>query len=372
MAEHQTPAQEPHLIDATEAFTKEELSVLTELWGDTKPPGKFLRGRHGITHYVVDRDEDQPVVKSKKGMVVLSHGMSQSLKTYQDLSDILVKRGFSVLRYDYFGHGYGRQSRDKDLWIKYTPDKFVDQLEDLLDHVYKEEGGEEVVGFIGHSNGAVNGISANYRWASANNNGGKEGGRRGLIPKMILVNPALFAKKPLVARVADRVPKVMRGLMKTVPSTKSIVGNSIMKHSLIAFAKDPETKEYLYPEAQKKNMDTNLRLFGRVEGVSEHPFLAPAIFGASSYNLAGDLLPVHRENLSELLRMSRGGKSDTLYVWCDLDVSVPFKENVGTIRKMAEENENLTLEVVQNLGHHCFAEDTTAIANAVLPFLESS
>jgi len=357
----------PKLIDPIEEFTGEELAALTQVWGDTKPPGKFLKGRHGITHYIVDRDSrgknGEGSTKSKKGMVVLSHGLGSSLKMFQELSNILVERGFSVLRYDYFGHGYGKYL-GKDAWIKYTPDYFVDQLEDLLDHVYEEEQ-EKVIGFIGHSNGGVNGISANYRWVNAKY-GAKE---RDLIPKMILVNPAIYAKKPVLGRIADSIPTIMTGLMKTIPPAKGLVGDTYMDASLIAFGKDRETAEYLFPDAQKENMSTNLRLFGRVKGVREHPFLEPAILGVSSYNIPGSMLPMHRDNLSKLLALSRG-KSDILFLWCDLDVTVPYKENVDYIRKMQEENDNLTLEVVQGLGHECFLEDSSVIAEAVLPFLE--
>lgn len=67
-----------------------------------------------------------------KGMIILGHGIGTSLTIFDELSLILIQSGFSVLRYDYFGHGYSRYIADEDnseggidMWMKYTPDMFV-------------------------------------------------------------------------------------------------------------------------------------------------------------------------------------------------------------------------------------------------------
>ena len=73
------------------------------------------------------------------------------------------------------------------MWIKYTPDVLVDQLEDLLLHVCAETK-ETVVGIVGHSTGSIVAVASNARWRT------KEA-KRDVIPSMVLANPALFLYK---------------------------------------------------------------------------------------------------------------------------------------------------------------------------------
>jgi pimeloyl-ACP methyl ester carboxylesterase len=347
----------PRLVDVQDVLTTTELSDLTTVFQDDKPEGKFLLGRHGSTHFIYERNNNK-----NKGMVILGHGLGASLKNFKPFADILLKNGFSVLRYDIFGHGYSKYNGE-DMWIKYTPDMFVDQLEDLVDFVCEQEK-DDVVAFIGHSNGGVNGISANSRWTT-------EGSQRKAFPKLILVSPSIYAKKPILAQISDSIPRVMISLMKTIPPMKALIGDNYLELMKEVFGKDSENNEYNFPEAFQANMDNNLRLFGRVEGVKEHPFRAAAILGVSSYNIPGALLPLHQENFKKLLQMDGDNKTKNLFVWGDLDISVPYKLNIDKIQTLAEENDNLSLKVLQNLSHEIFMEDASAVATAVLPFLES-
>ena len=361
LSSHSRSAAVPLLIDAKEAFTGEELSDLTAAWQDDKPEGKFLKARHGTTHYVVNRKGS-----SSKGMIVLGHGLGSSLKMYKEFSDILVDKGFTVLRYDCFGHGYSKYNGE-DMWIKYGPDMYVDQLEDLLDFVCAEEK-EEVVAYVGHSNGGVNGISSNFRWSSNDDKNG--GSKRSVFPKMILVNPAIYANKPLLARISDSSPQVMISMMRNFPSMKSMIGDNYLELMTKTFGKYDDSNEYRYPEKAKETFEKTLRLFGRVDGVKEHPFIAAAVLGTSCYNIPGGMLPLHREKFSKLLCMSGDNKCDYLFVWGDLDITVPFKENVDDIRNLAKEHSNLRLEELHNLSHEIFVENTASVAEVVLPFLE--
>ena len=45
------------------------------------------------------------------------------------------------------------------------PDVFVDQLEDVLEHIKTRK--EYIIAFVGHSNGVVNAILAAYLWGSS-------------------------------------------------------------------------------------------------------------------------------------------------------------------------------------------------------------
>ena len=105
---------------------------------------------------------------------------------YEIITTELVNSGFKVLRYDFYGHGYSKHGGD-ETFFKYDTDVFVDQLEDVLEHVEKEEG-VQAAAICGHSTGGNLCIAANYRWS-------KEGSKRAVAPKMILIAPALYAKK---------------------------------------------------------------------------------------------------------------------------------------------------------------------------------
>jgi alpha-beta hydrolase superfamily lysophospholipase len=165
-------------VTATEVFTQEELATITACWDESKPQGKFLKDRHGFTHYRLDGSGQGP-------MVVLCHGLGTSMKAFEIISEDLVNSGYSVLRYDYYGHGYSKYGDGgKHLFFAYDPDMFVDQLDDLLDHIEKEEGVHPAA-ICGHSTGGVVCVAANDRWS-------KKGSKRGIVPKIILISPAFY------------------------------------------------------------------------------------------------------------------------------------------------------------------------------------
>jgi hypothetical protein len=173
----------PILVQPTQIYTPKELEVLRTCWDGSNPERGLLKERHGYTHFVLDGLENGP---SKKGLIVVIHGVGESSKSPKEFADCLVHDGFSVLRYDSYGHGYSKFGGN-DPWFKYTPDMLVDQLEDVLKYVL-EETKERVVALVGHSTSGVVCIKANERWA---NNGAK----RGVVSKLILLAPALYAQK---------------------------------------------------------------------------------------------------------------------------------------------------------------------------------
>jgi alpha-beta hydrolase superfamily lysophospholipase len=174
-------------VTATEVFTQEELATITACWDESKPQGKFLKDRHGFTHYRLDGSGQGP-------MVVLCHGLGTSMEAFEKISEDLVNSGYSVLKYDYYGHGYSKYG-GKHLFFAYNSDMFVDQLDDLLDHIEKEEGAKPAA-ICGHSTGGIVCVAANDRWS-------KEGSKRGIVPKLILISPAFYAKKVSCPRFAQ-------------------------------------------------------------------------------------------------------------------------------------------------------------------------
>mmetsp|Transcript_23091 Transcript_23091/g.34214 ORF Transcript_23091/g.34214 Transcript_23091/m.34214 type:complete len:398 (+) Transcript_23091:229-1422(+) len=346
------------IVSASDVFSNEELSALKSTWAEDAPEGEFIKDRHGFTHFVLNSPNLLP---SERGLVVLAHGLGVSLKMYQDLAMSLVDEGFSVLRYDYYGHGYSKHG--SDTWVEYSPNMFIDQLEDLLEHVCKRTK-ENVIGIVGHSTGGIVAIACNDRWRS-----NKESKRKA-VKKIVLASPALYAKKPLMARVADKFPRALSKLMKTIPSLRFIIGDAYLEAGSTAFAHEPDDlKVAIYGKEEVKKEAENCRLFGRVKGVEEHPFLAGGILGINCNTLRGDLLPDYRTMLLDNLKNSP--ECSVHWLWGDLDMTVPFNENFAQVNGWTKENKNMNLMVLKRMGHELFYEDSKVMADEIVPFFKS-
>jgi pimeloyl-ACP methyl ester carboxylesterase len=84
-------------------------------------PGQFIRLSDGYTHYDLGGPPDGR-------LVVLAAGISVPYYIWDPTFTALVRAGFRVLRYDYYGRGYSDRPD-----IAYTQDVCVRQLAELLD-----------------------------------------------------------------------------------------------------------------------------------------------------------------------------------------------------------------------------------------------
>ena len=180
MSGHTEPFQ-LELVEASDALSAEEFSTIKDIQ-EGEPLGRFLKTRHGITHFVINKEEGDDA--GSNGVIVMALGIGNDVRRYSELAVAIASEGFVVVSYDYYGHGF---SKANDLWIEYSPEILVDQLEDVVDFVCDQEG-KKLVGMVGHSTGGIAAIHANLRW-------GGEDSKRSVIPKLALVSPALFAKK---------------------------------------------------------------------------------------------------------------------------------------------------------------------------------
>jgi len=183
------------IVHITQVLSESAISQIASSYGGSVPEGNFCKGRHGYTHYVLDQPPlDSPVpVNDKYGdLIVMAHGLGNSLTAYKDLSKHMTAKGYYVLRYDYFGHGYSKYDGD-DMWMEYTTDMLIDQLEDVVDHVVNTTSSKhklKLSTFVGHSTGGVLGIAASARWSeSASSNNIRQ------FPRIVLLSPAIWADK---------------------------------------------------------------------------------------------------------------------------------------------------------------------------------
>ena len=83
--------------------------------------GKFVKLSEGFTHYELKGDKGEKTV-------VLIHGNAAPYVTWDYTIGALIDAGFSVLRYDLFGHGFS----DRPNLEQYTRDFYDHQLVELL------------------------------------------------------------------------------------------------------------------------------------------------------------------------------------------------------------------------------------------------
>lgn len=89
----------------------------------TSAPGQFIQLEEGLVHYEIGGDPNDP-------LVVLVHGFSAPMYTWEPNFQALIDAGFRVLRYDIYGRGYSDRPD-----TKYDLNLFVSQLENLLDEL---------------------------------------------------------------------------------------------------------------------------------------------------------------------------------------------------------------------------------------------
>lgn len=297
-------AQAPQEVSVS-ALPPDQVAAVGKLFSvcpptySSSPPGRFLRGKHGITHFHVQEPEGgSPSARSR--IAVLSHGLGTDMSLwYGPVLDTLCKSGFRVLRYDFFGHGW---SYSNETFLRYDRDIFCSQIEELLDHVLAP--GEPVDLWVGHSTGCIVGVLNAMSEAHP-------------IRALAMISPAFWANKPLVARIADKIPNFMHGLVKSIPLLKKLPQDAYLENNDIAFAK--QGSAYMFPEAYnvaKENIKEKFKL---------HPQVAAAILGVASFFLRDDLITEFRTPFKDVVKMEGSAAPAVHLLWGKYDVVVPFK-----------------------------------------------
>jgi pimeloyl-ACP methyl ester carboxylesterase len=91
-----------------------------------KPPGNLIDLKHGKTHYMLMG----PVEDQSAPLVVLCHGASVFSFIWKRFAEQFLSRGFRVLVFDFYGHGYTTVPN-----VKFTNELLREQLEELLDRL---------------------------------------------------------------------------------------------------------------------------------------------------------------------------------------------------------------------------------------------
>eukprot|EP00040_Diaphanoeca_grandis_P023396 m.127196 g.127196 ORF g.127196 m.127196 type:complete len:352 (-) comp29255_c1_seq1:188-1243(-) len=336
---------ETKLVSVEDAVTTKQAAGIrtwaTEVGYQTEP-SNLLRGRHGVTHFVLD-EPPKPTSDEPRKLLVCAHGLGTNLHVYNGFVEPLLKEGYTVLRYEYFGFGW---SVPDDVYHTYGPRMLADQIEDLLDHVCTSAE-EKVAAFIGHSTGGCAAISATHFLDRPINN-------------LCLVSPAFWVNKPFVGRVADRIPTFFgwlgkRGLLDGALRDALIVNNDS------AFGKD-DKGNYRYPEAHKKGHDALKSLF------TNHPFACTTVLALGNNVLRGDIVGTYIEKMKVLSNRETDPVRVGLIVG-ELDTVVPFDQ---AQQGSANLSPNITFHGVKDMAHDSLYENSAVMVAACIEFLNAS
>lgn len=334
------------------------VAKLTELVGCACEQ-RLLRGRYGVTAFDFSEPPLLPSVgdvagaaKRTRHVAVLSHGIG----TRKDITfgghfrRHLVEAGYSVLAYSFHGHGWSYAGDEVApvgsccgcTQARYDKDIMITQLKELLDHVL--DPGEPVDLWVGHSTGCLVGVLAAAEGAWP-------------IRRFALISPAFWAVKPAIAQVVDHLHPVSTALVTNSDMLLKLVEQEYLKNADNAFGHDGHT--YFFPE----------KLEEAKEGIKEkfrlHPQAAKAILAINMTFLRGDLLPKHREVWKEFLQKGGAHAPQTLLVWGDHDIVVPFKHAQEVV---SWNPDRVHLTPLENRGHESTAEDPDGILKAIVDY----
>jgi pimeloyl-ACP methyl ester carboxylesterase len=199
------------VVGVTVAPTRSDISIGEKV----KQPGEFMRLKHGNTHYFLKGPVDGP-------LVVLLHGVSVFSFVWNRLADLLVHRGFRVLTFDFYGHGYTDVPD-----VKYNIDLFREQFEELMEQLGLFKQYDSLI-LMGHSMG---GLVASEFTAK----------HKDLVKKVILFNSAGL---PVSLSISNPLPLVLNNLVKIFRTTKVFDFAAHKLADILSFAANKTSLSY--------------------------------------------------------------------------------------------------------------------------------
>jgi len=289
---------------ARDVLTEDEFNAISASVGEQPPSGRFLRGRHGTTHFYLQApDSGCAPLKSLRDsssaarLVVMAHGLGTNIHLYDEMVGPLLDDGFAVLRYDYFGHGW---SVPDNKYFVYDKTVMLEQLEDLLDHVIGTGG--TVHGFVGHSTGGCAAVLAASHLKDYS------------FERLLLVSPCFWKQAPLVSNLAGKIPGVVMALLRS-GKFDFIPQNDYETAGIIGWMREGGDGKYVFPDAVKQKKAADDLMF------RHHPFVAAAIASLDLYILNNALMPSYREMMREVV----AGGMKVRVLWGAGDQTVPHR-----------------------------------------------
>jgi len=327
------------------------LATLSELYGP--PAGEFLRGRFGVTHYLLeDMCDNFPGEGERAPIAVLAHGVGASLSGYADFAEALRETGFRVLRYDLLGHGFSYAEGG----AKYSVEELSTQLHELFELVLEE--GEPVDIFVGHSAGGVLGVQAAMSLPTM------PGGHH--VKRLALISPAFWKSAGIVGSIADRLPRLaqLQASARVFKIARNACLDNIHKANE-AFATQHdyqclrlEGQPRLYKEGLASATAFRKRKF------ELHPQIQWAIFGILTRVLAAGAMAKRLATFQSLVESQAEPRTKLGLFWGTMDNVVPL-EHAQEVQSWAG-GDKVALVRLPGLGHESILEDPRRIVDEIL------
>jgi pimeloyl-ACP methyl ester carboxylesterase len=258
----------------------------------------------GVTHYELLGPDTGRVV-------VLVHGSTLPMWTWDRQVSLLAEAGFRVLRYDHFGRGYS----DRPV-ANYSIDLYRDQLHDLVEFL----GIRKPFSLVGISFGCP--IIATYAASYP-----------GDIDRMVFVAPAVDPFSELAKLIAT-----------------SSVGTALVKSQL------------------KRQVEGRIRLTLHKRGMPDKyadMFIAQASIRGFQRSLISFFHNAAMEDYRPYYRKIGEAVSNVMLIWGDDDKTV----RKGQIRAFSEAIPNAQVNILKGIGHLAPFEATEQFNRLLLPFL---
>jgi pimeloyl-ACP methyl ester carboxylesterase len=317
---------------------------------DGTPKGKFIRSRDGITHYVLhgQSSESSPTAR----IAVLAHGIGHRLDDFDAFVPALLSRGFRVLTYDYYGHGWSWFGPN----VRLDLETMLRQLRELLDHVF--ETGLAIDLFVGHSAGGVLAVEAARNLPTASADGPGSPGRR--IGKLALISPGFWKEGKWFVKFLDTCPALAQGLARVAPGQ---VAKAFLQAEDKAFARTQEG--YTFHEAHEAAM----RFWDRSFRLRLHPQALAGLVSMGTNMFSGEKQKRYREDFKELVLRLEGGDEanqgvQIYLLWGTKDEAVPFMHH-KTVTEWRG-GKGLRFQELQGMGHESPLENGKAVVDKIV------
>lgn len=275
-------------------------------------PGTFIELKDGTVHYQIGGpNEGEPIV--------LVHGFSCPMFTWDPTYSFLIHQGYRVLRYDLFGRGYSDRPK-----VKYNEELFDRQLHQIIDKLQFLNNGKKI-SVIGLSMGGI--ITVNY----ADNH-------PELVKRLILVDPAGFPTgKKLIPRIM-KIP-ILNKIMFRYAGSKRLVSKL--------------NNDFLHPENFPK-FEISFK-----EQMEYRGFLRAIL---------STMLKLNME--SAQATYERVGKTNIpiLLIWGELDETIPYHVH----QQVCDTIPQIEFHSIQNAKHLPHYEQSDEVNEILLKFLQKN
>lgn len=267
--------------------------------------GSYVRLSKGFTHYALEGPGNGQVV-------VLVHGGTIPMFTWDELSPALMAAGFRVLRYDMFGRGFSDRPK-----VEYDRALYLDQLVELFDklQIYTP------VDLVGYSFGGAIAVNFTAHYPDR-------------VRKVALISPVVYnyptpavLRLPVIGKFLGRVIGVRKILDRADASYRS---TKFAQHHAALFAEQISYEGFL---------DSFLSM------------------------MRSDALGDYRDSYAAVGRQNRG----VLLIWGTRDSEIT-KEAITTVQTLIPQVE---FHAVDDAGHGIVFQNPEQVQGLLIGFLQS-